>query len=174
MVLTWDISFALKYSQDSPDKAAVQLNSSLESNDNVAYGSDFEEAQEASEDFGDDFEELDDEEDELRRRVRFKPQPVSDVFVTRDKYAEDEVPELFYTAEETHKFSADYTKEMYRAKLVEETWYEWWEKRTEKEWEHDDEENGKLSATWSDSEANSSVEEYTGDLSDSDNDFSNF
>ena len=174
-------SFALKYgandeSYSSPHSGA--LNSSIESGDNVAYGSDFEEANDndVSEDFGDDFEDLEEGEDDGKRRVRFKPKPVSDIFITRDKYTHKEVRDLFYTHDEALQFSVDYSKETHRAEVAGMTWYDWWEERTEVQWESDDIENEKLSAAWSDSNEGdgNSVEEYFEELSDEDNEFSNF
>ena len=165
-------SFTRKYGSDTPPGSPSKINASMESRDNVAYGSDFED--DIAEDFDDDFEELDEGEDTQRRSVRFKPKPVSDVFITRDKYTADEVKELFYTHDEALQFSMDYSKETHRAEMAGRSWYDWWEARTEEQWEQDDAENEKLSA-WSDDDEELETGQYSFDeeIEEGDDDGSN-
>ena len=143
-------SYTRRYGKDTPPSSPGKVNTSQDSG---TYGSDFEVAEDVDEDFVEDFEELEEEEPLAQSRsVRFKPQPVSDVYVTRDKYTSDEVKELFYTHDEALQFSMDYSKETHRAELAGQSWYDWWEARTEAQWEQDDTENGRLSPAWSDGE----------------------
>ena len=66
-------------------------------------------------------------------RVRFVDNIVSDVFFVREKYARHEVPDLFYTHDESLKFTSDYNRESMKAEALGLTWYEWWENRTEED-----------------------------------------
>jgi len=166
-------SFTRKYGKDTPpgSPGTSKANASVDSRDNVAYGSDFEE--DIAEDFEDDFEALEEGEDTGKQRsVRFKPKPVSDIFITRDKYTADEVRELFYTHDEALQFSMDYSKEMHRAEMDGQSWYDWWESRSEAQWGRDDAENEKLSA-WSDDELETGEYSFDEEIEGS-NEFSRF
>ena len=66
-------------------------------------------------------------------RVRFVEDVISDVFVVREKYARHEVPDLFYTHDESLKFTSDYNRESMKAEALGLTWYEWWENRTDED-----------------------------------------
>lgn len=90
----------------------------------------------------DDFEMMDYEADKPnRKRVRFpRESVVSDVFVTREKYAGEEVQELFYTQDEAVRFSLDYSRETMKAEMAGLTWYTWWADREEEDVQKDEEE----------------------------------
>ena len=70
--------------------------------------------------------------------MRFIDEVVSDVFFVREKYARHEVPDLFYTHDESLKFTSDYNRESVRAEALGMTWYDWWEARTDEDVARDD------------------------------------
>jgi hypothetical protein len=62
-------------------------------------------------------------------RVHFEQEVVSDVFIIREKYARHEIPDLFYTHDESIQFTSDYNRESIKAEALGLTWSEWWELR---------------------------------------------
>ena len=59
------------------------------------------------------------------RRVRFVPSIVSDVFLTRYKYTEDETLDMFYSNDDTILFSSEYEQEYRMADMHNTNWYDW-------------------------------------------------
>ena len=113
--------------------AGVDLSASFDENageEEDGYGSD-------------DFEMLDYEKDDKpnRKRVRFpRKSVVTDVYVTREKHGTEEKDELFYTHDETTRFTLDYSKETMKAEMVGLTWNDWWSERKEEDVQRDEEE----------------------------------
>jgi hypothetical protein len=68
-----------------------------------------------------------------KRTVNFLDGLVSDTFVHREKHALEDVPELFYTQDESMKFQYDYDREAQRADSDGVSWLDWMMERTEEE-----------------------------------------
>eukprot|EP00596_Hydrurales_sp_CCMP1899_P010095 CAMPEP_0119040022 /NCGR_PEP_ID=MMETSP1177-20130426/9823_1 /TAXON_ID=2985 /ORGANISM="Ochromonas sp, Strain CCMP1899" /LENGTH=577 /DNA_ID=CAMNT_0007004667 /DNA_START=311 /DNA_END=2041 /DNA_ORIENTATION=+ len=84
-------------------------------------------------------------------RVHFDQEVVSDVFFIREKYSRYEVPELFYTHDESIQFTSDYNRESIKAEALGMTWSEWWELRTDADVLKDSEED-LYESNWNDDE----------------------
>lgn len=67
----------------------------------------------------------DDFESSPNRVVRFAPGIVSEVFLTRYKYTEEETLELFYSNDDTILFSSEYEQEYRMADVHNSSWYDW-------------------------------------------------
>ena len=77
-------------------------------------------------------------ESEKENRVRFANSIVSDVFLSRYKYDNEQVAELFFTREEGLKFQLDFDREFERASAENKEWIDWIMERTEEQAAHDD------------------------------------
>jgi hypothetical protein len=55
-----------------------------------------------------------------------------------DKYNRSEVPYLFYSHEESLKFTEDFNRESEKAEMQGMTWDQWWELRTDEDVARDD------------------------------------
>jgi hypothetical protein len=65
---------------------------------------------------------------------------VTDVHVTREKHSVEEKDELFYSHDETTRFTLDYSKETMKAEMAGLTWNDWWQDRKEDDVAKDEEE----------------------------------
>lgn len=136
----WEVeALAPRASSSSPTRIAKKgkLNTSKSSEKE-------EEDDEDGDGYGsDDFEMMDYEKDDKpnRKRVRFpRESVVTDVHVTREKHGVEEKEELFYSHDETTRFTLDYSKETMKAEMAGLTWNDWWEGRGEDDVQRDEEE----------------------------------
>lgn len=67
------------------------------------------------------------------RRVNFLDGLISETFIHREKHSPEDVPDLFYTHDESIKFQYDYDREAQRADNEGISWLDWMMKRTEEE-----------------------------------------
>jgi hypothetical protein len=74
-----------------------------------------------------------------RKKVSFAPQVVTHTHHHRNKYSPEEISSLFYTHDEAHQFSADYSYEIYRAESLGVTWEAWWEARSQEDVDREEE-----------------------------------
>jgi hypothetical protein len=91
-----------------------------------------------------------DPENPQSRRVNFLDGLISDTFVPREKHSPEEVPDLFYTHEESIKFQYDYDREAQRADTEGITWLDWMMKRTEDDRKKHEEEDDLLQHEYQD------------------------
>ena len=74
-----------------------------------------------------------------RKKVSFAPLVVTHTHHHRTKYSPEEISSLFYTHDEAHQFSADYSYEIYRAESLGVTWEAWWEARSQEDVDREEE-----------------------------------
>jgi hypothetical protein len=84
------------------------------------------------------------------RHVNFVDGLISDTFIHREKHTPEEVPDLFYTHDESIKFQYDYDREAQRADSEGISWLNWMMKRTEEERKKHEEEDDLLQHEYQD------------------------